>query len=53
MPHDFNLRGIPDDLYEALRQEAEANRLSVTALILLILEGKRKPPKVQPPSDPA
>jgi len=45
MPVNLTLKGIPDDLYDALKQAAESNRRSLNneAIVRLAATVKRRP----------
>jgi antitoxin FitA len=45
MPTTITLKGIPDDIYERLKQSAEANRRSVNSEVIVCLETLLLPKK--------
>lgn len=45
MPTTITLKGIPDDVYQRLKQAADANRRSVNSEIIVCLETQLLPRK--------
>jgi plasmid stability protein len=45
MPTTITLKGIPDDVYQRLKQSADANRRSVNSEIIVCLETQLLPRK--------
>lgn len=45
MPTTITLKGIPDDVYERLKQSAQANRRSVNSELIVCLETLLLPKK--------
>lgn len=48
---DLTVRGIPDDVYEALKEEAERNRRSLNQEIVRRLETSLRAPRADPAGD--
>jgi len=45
---NFTIKGIPDDLYEALRERADQNRRSINSELLVCLEEALRGTRVSP-----
>ena len=45
MPTTITLKGIPDDVYQRLKQSADANRRSVNSEVIVCLETQLLPRK--------